>query len=310
MDGRKAISITGLIGLLLLDAALVAWALWPTPLPSAAPTPSMPVTSETQGSEVEPTTSPTASPTGDWEPVPLARMVAATSASIAWLADVGACGDTGRIHVTVTGGEKWATAEAPGSVLRIRPTDGSTGFVVGGDADCEPHVWYTGDRGETWSPPQSAGNAWGRDPDEAQLVLRPGGAPVQPCGPGAVLDLVGLSGGAATALCGDGRVTVTTDRGETWANSVTAPGALALSFTEVGEGVVVARTDGCIGVTVSAVSAGELGAPTCVDEVAPVAGQVAISMAPRAVWLVVGSDVLRATGLTGPFSKVATWPGA
>lgn len=309
MESRKAVTVLGLAALLVLDIVLIAWALWPSS-PSTATDSAMPPTTPSPSA----TTPDDVDPSGETEapvgPAPLSRLVAATGPTTAWLVDVGSCDDPGRVHVTVTGGSDWSTQPAPGSVTRIRPDDGSAAFVVGGDADCEAQVWYTGDRGEAWSPPQSADAAWGRHPADAGLVLRPGGEPIRPCAQVDVLDLVGLSRGAASALCADGSIRTTTDSGQSWTTSDQRDGALAISLIAPGDGAVVGVEDACTGVTVSPVADGRLGESSCVEVTSPVAGQVAVSVTEGAVWLVVGDDVLLAEQIDGPYARVSAWPSS
>jgi hypothetical protein len=309
MDPRRTVALWGLLALLVLDIALIAWAVWPAPAASGGATQTQPVASRASdppdvGKRDTETPSPTAP---DGESGPLRRLVAATSSTTAWLADVGSCEQPGQVHVTDSGGDDWTTEEAPGSVTRVRPSDGSSAFVVGGDPDCESRVWYTGDRGETWSPPQPAADAWGRVLEEPQSLLRPGGDPVQPC-PADVLDLVGLTGGRAAVLCADGNVRVTEDRGATWSTVIEREDALAISFREPSDGAIVGIEDGCSGVAVFPVVGNDLGESACVEDAQQAPGLVAISVADGAVWLVAGDDVFRATGLGGPYDKVATWP--
>jgi hypothetical protein len=309
MDPRRTVALWGLLALLVLDVALIAWAVWPAPAVSGGATQSQPIAPTPSdppdvGKGDAETPSPTI-PNGESEP--LRRLVAATSSTTAWLADAGSCGQAGQVHVTDSGGVDWTTEEAPGSVTRVRPSDASSAFVVGGDTDCESRVWYTADKGDTWSPPQSAADAWGRVVEEPQSVLRPGGDLVQPC-PADVLDLVGLTGGRAAVLCADGNVRVTEDRGATWSTTIEREDTLAISFRELSDGAIVGIEDGCSGVAVSAVVGDDLGESTCVEDAEQAPGLVAISVADGAVWLVAGDDVFRATRLGGPFDRVATWP--
>jgi hypothetical protein len=309
MELRRSIPIAGLVALLMLDIALIAWAVWPAPAVSGGATQTQPVASRASdppdvGKGDAETPSPTI-PNG--ESGPLRRLVAATSSTTAWLADAGSCEQPGQVHVTDSGGVDWTTEEAPGSVTRVRPSDASSAFIVGGDSDCESRVWYTGDRGDTWSPPQSAADAWGRVAGQPQFALRPGGDPVQPC-PADVLDLVGFTAGRAAVLCADGSVRVTDDRGATWSTVIEREDTLAISFREPSEGAIVGIEDGCSGVAVFPVVGNDLGESACVEDAQQAPKLVAISVADGAVWLVAGDDVFRATRLGGPYDKVATWP--
>ena len=302
----KPVVVLGLVGLLLLDMVLIVWALWP-----ASPSSTTALSPLATGA-AEPTPAGgglNSSVTPDLGALPRgSRLVSATSSADAWLAEAGACGQPGRLFVTSTGGDEWSEQSLPGSVTRLRPSDGSSAFIVGGDEDCQARVWYTGDGGASWSPPQSAEEAWGRDPDDARIVLRSGGAPAQPCEDQEVLDVVGLAG-ASTVLCADGRIRASSDRGESWATNDRRSGLLALSLAELGRGAAAGVEDGCRGVAVHPLVDGRLGESSCVETSTP-SGPVAISVAPGAVWLIVGDEVLRADSLDAPFSVVSPWPGA
>lgn len=301
--------VLGLVGLLLVDFALIAWALWPssasTDAASSQPfeTSSEPALvvggGDVPGSLVG---------VGAHSPAPLVRLVAATSRTTAWLADVGSCDSPGSVHVTRTGGDDWSTQRSPGSVIRVRPTDGSAAFVVGGDADCDARVWYTGDAGAEWSEPQSAENAWGRDPQVPHRILRPGGVPVSPCDGRPVLDLAVLPDGIATALCENGALRSTSDRGASWMDVLARDGLLAVSLTAPGEGALAGKEDGCPGIVVYRLVGRTLADGLCLTDVVASPGHVAISLSGPTVWLVAGNDVLRAEGMDARFNKIAAWP--
>ena len=140
MELRRSTVVVGLIALALLDVALIVWALWPsTPTGAARSTASVTPSSAQVSTDGAATTEPTpTAPAGS--PAPLVRLVAGVGATTAWLVDGGECGRPGSLHVTLDGGAEWATQPTLGSVTRIRPSDASSAFVVGGDADCAPRV--------------------------------------------------------------------------------------------------------------------------------------------------------------------------
>lgn len=310
MELRRSTVAVGLVALVLLDVALIVWALWPsTPAGATRSTASVTPSSAPPSTEGAATAQPTPTAPGA-SPAPLARLVSGVDATTAWLVDGGECGRPGSLHVTLDAGAQWQTQPALGSVTRIRPSDASSAFVVGGDADCAARVWYTGDRGESWSAAQSAADAWGRSPDDPRLILRPGGAPVQPCRAGVVLDLVGQSTGAAVALCADGAVRATSDSGATWSTTTAREGLLAISQPAAGDGAAAGLSEDCPGLTVFALEGGRVGASVCVERVSYAPGQVAISVTDGAVWLVAGDDVFRADAVGSAFTRVSGWPGA
>lgn len=309
MESRRLVALLGLLALLVLDVVLVAWALWPTSLPPGG-TPRGALTSSTDAPSLAEggAARPTPSDAAFGSPAPVTRHIAAVNAQIVWLADAGSCGSPGSVHVSSTGGEEWTTRRTPGSVTRLRPRDASSGFVVGGDQDCAAQVWYTGDGGESWSAAQSAADAWGREPSQAQQILRPGGDPVEPCLGSDVIDLAGLSGAAAWVLCGDGAIRATTDRGANWSTSETREGTLAISMVAPGEGAATGVDVDCSGVTVTAIVGGRLGESSCVEAATAAPGQVAVSVTDGAVWLAAGNGVFRADRINAPFARRAPWP--
>lgn len=310
MELRSWTVAVGLVALVLLDIGLVAWALWPSPATSptqpttVAVTPTGPSTADSASATAAPTP-----PVSADSLAPLVRFVAAVDPTTAWLVDGGECGQPGRLHVTLDGGAEWATESAQGSITRLRPSDASAAFVVGGDADCTDRVWYTRDRGASWSSPQEASNAWGRSSKDSRLVLRPGGEPVRPCEVAEVLDLVGLSSRDGAVLCSDGAIRVTSDSGDSWTMATSRQGLLAISLTSGGEGAAVGMADDCQGLAVFEVGSGGITESACVERASHIPGQVAISVAEGAVWLVAGDGIYRAPDLQAPFERVSTWPG-
>lgn len=323
MDLRRSLPTLGLVALLVVDLALVVWALWPSSSPrsTAAPssTASFSGTAASAGSpgaaasgSPRPSASASAGAEGAVRAVPLTRLVAAVDARVAWLADAGTCEDPGAVHVTTDGGRAFSTAAAPGSVTRVRPSDAGNGFVVGGDSRCRTRLWNTGVAGEEWTGARSASGAWGRDPEDPTRVHRPGGEPVRPCeGDARVVDLAGLRDGVGSVVCSDGTLRTTANGGGAWATTLTREGLLALSLTAPGRGALALVTAECRGVGVAALDDGRAGEVQCVEDVIPREGQVSVSVVGRATWLVAGDTVLRAgssNASSGEFEKVGTWP--
>lgn len=324
MDLRRSWLTWGLVALLAVDVALVSWALWPAPVPSAAPvsasagsfsqTPADDATPSPSGSGPgSPAPSSTASPTAD-DAAPITRMVAVATDRVVWLAESGTCARPGRVHVTRDAGRRWSTEAAPGAVTRLRPSDGRQAFVVAGDDGCALRLWDTSDAGQSWAGPRSAAAAWGRNAEDATLVARPGGDPVRPCGSESdVLDLSGLRDGAAAAVCDDGRLQVTTDSGSSWATAVERAGLRAVALTAPGRGALALVGPDCDGVLVARLAGNRAGPTQCVAAARPPAGQVAVSVADGATWVVAGDALFRAPSAdasTGEFTRVGDWPGS
>jgi len=296
MDLRRALPTIGLVTLLALDLVLVVWALWPSdaPVPPASAEPSSSA-SPSRSASASPSPSPSASevPSG---PTPVSRALTALDARTAWLATTGTCEEPGGLQVTSNTGGTWTASETPGAVTRIRPSDRTVAFVVGGSGKgCDMRLWTTGDAGKEWSEPASADAAWARDAGNQRRAIRPGGDTVTPCGRAIVLDLASRGRFTATVLCGDGKVRTTTDGGDTWPTAFTAKGSLALALLSSGRGAIAARADDCDGVLVTALVGGSPADGTCVDGADATPGGVAVSVTDGAAWLVAGDAVYTAS---------------
>jgi len=308
MDVRRSWPTIGLAVLLVLDLALVMWALWPSSPSASAPRAGVTATAST-ASTASATPTPSRSAAASVTPRPLSHLVVPVGTDAVWAADAGSCAKPGSVHVSDDRAKTWTTHPAGGSVTRLRPDSASTAFVVGGTTECQVQVWATVDGGSTWNGPRSAAAAWGRSPKDARLVHRPSGKPVTPCqGRSPVLDLVALDGSNSTALCGDGTLRRTTDAGATWSTSGRRAGGVALALSSADTGVVAWLDATCDGVVVGVLADGKLGSGLCVDGVTPAAGEVAVGVAPSGVWLAAGDAVLRADAPGAPFTRVSDWP--
>jgi hypothetical protein len=306
---KKQAATIGLGAFLLADIVLVALALRPPtvndtgagastdtarPVSTAAPTSADTTTETTEASTS--TTAPTTSgpATG---PVPVARLVIGVDSTTAWRANAGSCKSGGAlVEVTTDGGETWTKRTSPArAISRIQPLLEGTGFILGAGADCEIKEWTTKNNGQAWAGPKALVGAWAREISKSSAVITPQDPAATPCGNLSVLDLSRTSAEQAEALCEDGSVKVTNNAGASWADSGEAPGAVALTNRLEG-GVLTtyaARVvKACAGVQVVKVIQGKPAvAVTCVKADVPAdAGQIGISAAPAAGWLIVGDE--------------------
>ena len=310
MDTRRTASALGLLALLVVDLALVAWAVWPAPAPSATAATPVGVTGTPTGGSPSPTgssASPSPSPTAATVvPGPLTSFIVAASGTEAWAATSGSCGKPGTISATSDGGEKWATHPAPGTMTRLKPSTASQGFVIGGDDACRLRLWTTADAGGSWSDPGSAARGWARNPLKATEVHTPRDEMVSPCGKAEVYDLSPEGGSRASVLCSGGLLRTTTDNGSTWADVLTRKGAVSLSGRSDGTGVVAVVDPDCAGTIVQPYSGTKLGTADCVPKAAPVSAGTSVSTSGRSVWLLVGDQVWRTTELGGTWTSAGT----
>lgn len=317
---RVRLLSAGLLVLLVLDVALVASALRPPSAPPASSaalagaegsTPSTgpgrsPARSTAGPSTAGPsTTGP--STTGPTSPAPvtgvrLARLIDATSPTVAWRAVVGSCAAGGAgVERSTDGGRSWERAGTDRDVvLRLKATDDRAAFLVAAGADCDPVFLRSTDGGGAWDEqPTSLDAAWYLDPDDPAAIHGPQGTRPGPCG-APVVDLVAVTSTRASALCPDGRVTVSTDAGAAWAAVAAVPGAVALTDTGAdGHLVAVLGAPGCAGVQVVEVGPGGAASATgCVEASSPQPSLVALSAAGGALWLWV-QDAVHVSGDLG-----------
>ena len=301
MELRRVAPVVGLCALLAADAVLIAWAFRGTPTDDPGPAATAPAVTSSSAS---------ASPTGSaaaLKPVPVQRIVAAVGPTIAWVVQAGTCEKPGAVWVTDDEGGSWSRQDAPGRVLRARPSSATEGFVTGGGDGCDLRLWNTDDAGRTWNQPNGgAADAWSRVPDDAKAVHTPEDDVSRPCGSSMrVLDLAALTAQQAQVLCENGDVRTTTDRGATWPKSFTVKGALAIGAVEGGNGVLVRTDSSCRGVVAVPVVGGKpAGDGECVAGKAS-SGSVSVSGSGEAWWLVVGDAVHRAEGAAGPWDRTA-----
>ena len=303
---KRGISTAGLVAFLLVDLVLVYLALRPPAVGTAPATQSGVRTSaplDTVGAPAPgpdgtasptPSTTATGSSVGQRSPRPVRVLLAALDLEVAWRATVGTCGAGGAtLAISVDGGATWGDVAAPSAtVSRIQPLDRDRGFVVGGVEGCAQDQFTTVDGGRTWAGPTALVGGWARKLDRPNEVTTPQSPAAEPCDGDAVIDLSRTSAEQAEALCSDGGVRVTDDGGVSWRDAGRAPGALALANRLEG-GVLatyVARdgVEGCEGVQVASVTQGADPAEVaCIPSVRATGGDVAISVAGDAGWLVV-----------------------
>lgn len=304
--------VVGLCALLAADAVLIVWAFRGTPVDDPGPAasvraltssaaPSSPSPSSASPSSATPSASASAP-----KVAPVEQSIAVVGPSVAWVARAGSCKEPGTVWVTDDAGSSWTSQDAPGRVMRARPSSARGGFVTGGDAECELRLWTTGNAGRAWGEPTSAAEAWSRVPDDAKAVHTPDDAVSRPCGSRRVLDLAALTAQRAIVVCDNGDVRSTSNRGEDWPKAFTLAGALAIGAVEGGSGVVLRSVASCRGVVAVPLVGGEPeGDGRCVPGSAE-AGEVAVSGVADSWWVVVGDRVHRAEQPGGPWDPTGS----
>jgi hypothetical protein len=290
-----------LLGLLALDVTLVGTALKSThtsgidtsPVSSAAP--SVDVSSAPSKARSASPTSPSSADKG-----PLQTMLVALDDQRAWRVGAGSCSAGGAtLGTTVDGGKTWAKGTANvRRIVRVKPADNRSAFIVGADAACAAALRNTTDGGGTWAAGGDVGRAWFRDPKDSLVVRAPGSATSRPCGKETVLDLAVLTApGSARVLCADGLVRSTTDNGSVWTDAGKVDGAVALAVPSASPAeTYVARLNApeCAGVQILRVR--QHVAASCIQSSVPKGpGQIAMSLVKGGGWLALGDTTMRST---------------
>ena len=287
--------VLGLCALLAADAVLIAWAFRGAPVDDPGPA----ATAAPLSASGSP--SPAAPSAATPKPAPVEQAITVVGPSVAWVVRAGSCKEPGTVSVTDDAGSTWTSQDAPGRVMRARPSSATAGFVTGGDAECDLRLWSTGNAGRAWDKPKSAADAWSRVPDDAKGVHTPDDEVSRPCGSGRVLDLAALTAQRAMVVCENGDVRATTNRGVDWPQAFTLKGALAIGAVEGGSGVVLQTVPACRGVVAVPLVGGEPeGDGRCVPGTAG-PGQVSVSGVADSWWVVVGERVHRAEQPGGPW---------
>jgi len=293
---------TALVGLVVLDVALVGMALKSTrPTGSEA----RPLSAGTSSGSTEPSATTSGSPqssassSATGAKAPLQTMLVALDDKRAWRIVAGSCSKGGAALATTTdGGKTWTKGTTTlRRIVRLRPEDARTAFVIGATSGCAAELRDTTDGGDTWTSAGTAELAWFRDPRNPKVVQAPGPVNLQPCGKRAVLDLTVLAAESARLLCADGLVRSTANNGQSWTNEGKVDGAVALAVLMAKPAeTYVARLDApdCAGVQILRVK--QQVATSCVKATIPaVPGQIAMSLIDGGGWLAVDDITLRST---------------
>ncbi|HZJ06817.1 MAG TPA: hypothetical protein VFD59_15280 [Nocardioidaceae bacterium] len=317
MNVSSRLAAVGLVALAAVNVFLVAAALRSTHATatdsgsvSSAATSAAASGGDSAGSSSTPTVSPSATPTGtttagETPAVPLQVMLEALDDQHAWRVGAGSCADGGATLATTSdGGKTWVDIKAPlRAIVRVRPADARSAFVVGAGPRCLAELKSTTNGGGVWGSTSTVGSAWFRDPTDPTAVQAPGSSTSQPCAGRDVLDLAVLSSTTARVLCADGLVRESTDKGSSWADSGQVSGAVALAVRSASPAqTYVARLGApdCAGVQIERVDQ-SVGTSCIATELPKDPGQIALSLVSGGGWLAIGDTTMRST------DDLATW---
>jgi len=260
--------------------------------------------SGTKSAPSSPTATPTGTATGTATATaapaaPLQTMLVAVDDKQAWRVHTGSCSAGGAtLAITTDGGRTWTDTKAPlGTIVRVRPNDAKSAFVVGADKPCAAELSRTTDGGGSWASTKDVGSAWFRDPKNPNVVGGPGSSTSRPCEKGEVLDLAVVSTSTARVLCADGVIRSTANTGSSWTGSGDASGAVALAvLSSKPAEIFVARVNApdCAGIQIWRVD--QRAAPSCITTSLPEnPGQISLSLVTGGGWLSVGDATMRST---------------
>lgn len=292
-------AIIGIAAFLLIDVALVAWALTAThPDVSAKPGPIPTFTNRPATPTATPTPTPPPAPTTQAAP----RLLIAVSATEAYRATPGACTGADTVFEKSTdAGATWQASNTGQYKFHTMLTlsgasDTQISAVVGAGTNCAIGAYSSFTGGQFWQEyPNNLASANYIDPADRSKIHTGGAAQSAPCP--AALQLAS-SANSTAVLCAD---TVFTRAGDgTWA-SAPLSGVLALAASDSGYTLAVAGVAGCPGVSIQSLAVG--GAPTVVGCAAAVTEPAGVTLAQQGqnLWLWSGDTVSVST------TAGATW---
>lgn len=256
--------------LLILDVALVAWAMRPgerTASEDPSPPPSTSVTSSTTSSKA---------PAAQADRV----IVVPMSAESAWRVVTGSnCEGSVVITRSQNAGANWVNGPRVPlrSVSSAAVNEAGNPVLTGLDASCKP---ATVELTEREARVTKTVPAWAVEPTAMMTLLREGKATAKACTTGRIHDLATDSNDRANVLCDGGLVRRTVDAGRTWTNVGTVKTATGISTASAVQGnrLYVASRQAC-GIRVAAIADEARGtASECVS------GTSAVKSADIAIW--------------------------
>ncbi|REF30357.1 hypothetical protein [Calidifontibacter indicus] len=267
-------SLWGLaLGLLvIIDAALVAWALRPGD--QTAPGADVTATSSTPSSATTTASSSTAAAAPD------RVIVVPTGAASAWRVITGsACGGSVTVASSQDSGATWKAGPKVDlrMVSSVSTDDNGRPVLTGLNEACKPATLVLEDTGAKATETRPG---WAINPADVSTLLHTGKATAKACATGTIKDLATDTAERANVLCDGGVVRRTTDSGATWSTVGTVKNATGISTAGSGQGyrVYVASRQNC-GIRVAALAEEANGsADGCVE------GTTGVKAADIAIW--------------------------
>jgi hypothetical protein len=230
------------------------------------------------------------------EPVPVKRLLLATSSKVAWRATVGNCNTPGKIERSTDGGASWkrVVRTGPAPIVRLGAEPSGDLFTIGGTRrSCSiRYVAYAGDG--TVRTSNSPTNVWFPTPQNRDEINGPGGTKGTPCNRRAIA-LASLDLSRALVMCDDGTARRTGNSGKTW-QVARIPDALTIAAGS-GQYWTAGVHEDCDGVTVQSLTEKSAsltrGRTHCAAGLDVAAGQVAFDVtSDGTIWLWSGGRVV------------------
>lgn len=150
------------------------------------------------------------------------RLLSASSDTVAWRSEGGACADGAPLELTIDGGENWAAA-SPTSDDLGRPLwvsgadDAAVQSAVASGAECEPKGLRTFDSGSSWTEDrQVVTNSVLVNPMDTGELIWAGETFRGPCRD---MTQVAVTGGVASVVCGDRSLWMASSGVSRWAQT-------------------------------------------------------------------------------------------
>lgn len=300
---RKVIVGVGLVVLIAVDVVLIALAFgWGRPEPQAAEatSPSQTVQPDVESDRAEREPQSPSDVVVD-TPQDAPRLLSATSESVAWRSDGGACDERGSLELTVDGGQTWGAAypaaDGLGRPLWVSGTDyTAVQSAVAVGTECGAQGVRTFDSGASWTQDdQVTANSVLVDPSDPSVVILGGNVIQGPCGD---MNQVVVTGGVSGVLCGDGTLWSSPIDATDWTQSG-VENAVALGGSD-GRWVAAVESDDCEGLSLVEFSEAPVESLACVP--AEPEGQAALDMSGNSLWLWAGDEIMVSTDLGRSFN--------
>lgn len=290
---RRLWLIIGITAFLLVDIALVVWAVSTTRATDPAAAGPIPTFTNAPSNRPTPTVTPTPAPAPAPTAVAAPRILAVVNATEAYRATRGVCtGGDAVVEKSTDAGATWATLPTTRynfhTIMSLTDaSDTHVAAVAGANANCAIGAYASFTGGQFWEQyPQNLPGSRYIDPADPATIHTDAGAQPSPCP--AALQLA-ESGDTTAVLC-EGTVALRAGQAA-WTN-VPVPGVLALAASDSGYTLAVSSVPDCAGVAIQSLPLD--GTQPAAVGCAPVTDPAGVTIARSGaeLWLWSGTSVL------------------